>query len=56
MLPALAIAVLAAAAPIFARGSEDWFGLAPCELCLWQRWPYWAAAALALLAALLPAV
>ncbi|MBX9699728.1 MAG: disulfide bond formation protein B, partial [Acetobacteraceae bacterium] len=25
-------------------------------LCLWQRWPYWAAAALALLAALLPAV
>ena len=55
MLPALTIAVLAAAAPLFAWGSEGWFGLAPCELCLWQRWPYAVAAALALLAALLPA-
>jgi len=54
MLRALAVAMLAAAAPLFARGSEDWFGLAPCALCLWQRWPYWAAAALALLAAVLP--
>ncbi|MBY0333958.1 MAG: disulfide bond formation protein B [Acetobacteraceae bacterium] len=55
MLPALLIAALAAAAPLLARGSEGWFGLAPCELCLWQRWPYWAGAVLALLAALLPA-
>lgn len=47
------IAVLAAAAPLFAMASESW-GLVPCELCLWQRWPYWAAAGLALLAALLP--
>jgi disulfide bond formation protein DsbB len=54
MIPALAIAVLAAAAPLFARGSEDWFGLAPCTLCLWQRWPYWVAAGLALAAALMP--
>ncbi len=48
---ALLVAVLAAAAPLLARGSEDWFGLAPCELCLWQRWPYWVAAGLAVLAA-----
>jgi disulfide bond formation protein DsbB len=48
---ALAIALLAAAAPLFARGTESWFGLVPCELCLWQRAPYWAAAALALVAA-----
>lgn len=51
---ALLIAVLAFAAPLFARGSEGWFGLAPCELCLWQRWPYWVAGALALLALFVP--
>ena len=55
MLPALAIAALAAAAPLLAWGSEGWLGLAPCELCLWQRWPYAVAAILALLAALVPA-
>jgi disulfide bond formation protein DsbB len=49
----LLVAALAAAAPLFAQGSEDWWGLAPCELCLWQRWPYWVAAWLALAAALL---
>ncbi|MBK1661723.1 disulfide bond formation protein B [Paracraurococcus ruber] len=54
MTQALLLAALAAAAPLFARASEDWFGLAPCELCLWQRWPYWAAAALAVAAALWP--
>ncbi|MBR0648500.1 disulfide bond formation protein B [Roseomonas terrae] len=54
MAYALLIAVLAAAAPLFAIGSESWWGLAPCELCLWQRWPYWAAAALALLGAVVP--
>lgn len=46
--------VLALSAPLFARLSEGWFNLAPCELCLWQRAPYWVAAALALAAALLP--
>ncbi len=54
MAAALAIAILAAAAPLFALASETWLGLAPCALCLWQRWPYWVAAALALFAALLP--
>lgn len=54
MGPALLIALLAAAAPLFALGSETWWGLAPCELCLWQRWPYWVAAVLAVLAALAP--
>lgn len=54
MLSAFLIAALAAAAPAFAIGSETWWGLAPCELCLWQRWPYWGAAVLALLAALVP--
>jgi len=50
MSGALIVALLAVAAPLFAMGSESWFGLAPCELCLWQRWPYWAAAVLALAA------
>ena len=54
MLPMLLVAAMAAAAPIFARASEGIWGIAPCELCLWQRWPYWAAAVLALAAALLP--
>jgi len=45
---------LALAAPVFAQRSEGWFDLAPCELCLWQRWPYWAAAAAAGLAVALP--
>ncbi len=52
-LAALLVAVLAAVAPLFAQSSEDWWGLAPCALCLWQRWPYWVAAGLALAAALL---
>jgi disulfide bond formation protein DsbB len=54
MAAALALALLAAAAPLFARLSEGWFGLAPCALCLWQRWPYWAAAAVALAASFVP--
>jgi disulfide bond formation protein DsbB len=52
---ALLIALLAAAAPLMAIGSETWPGLAPCALCLWQRWPYWVAAGLAALGSLLPA-
>ena len=50
----LLVAILAATAPLFARATEWWPGFAPCALCLWQRWPYWAAAALALVAAALP--
>ena len=51
-MPAVLVALLAAAAPLFAWASEGLFGLAPCELCLWQRAPYWVAFALALAAAL----
>lgn len=50
MVSAALIVLLAAAAPLFAQGSETWWGLAPCALCLWQRWPYWVAAGLAALA------
>lgn len=54
MPAALSLALLAAAAPLLAWASEGLLGLAPCALCLWQRWPYWLAAGLALAAALLP--
>lgn len=54
MAAALLLALLASAAPAFARLSEDLWGLAPCVLCLWQRWPYWAAAGFALAATALP--
>lgn len=54
MAGALLIALLAGVAPVFARFSESAWGLAPCELCLWQRAPYWVALALALGAAALP--
>lgn len=54
MKRALIILALAAAAPLLAHASETWLGLAPCELCLWQRWPYWAAAGFGGLALVLP--
>ena len=54
MKRALIILALAAAAPLLAQASETWLGLAPCELCLWQRWPYWIASAFAALALVLP--
>jgi disulfide bond formation protein DsbB len=50
----LIAALLAAAAPLIAMASERWPGLAPCALCLWQRWPYWVAAAIAVAALAMP--
>lgn len=52
---ALTVALLAAAAPLIALGTESWPGLAPCALCLWQRPPYWVAAGLAVVALGMPA-
>ena len=46
--------VLAIAVPALALAgayvSQYGFGLHPCEMCWWQRWPHFAALALALLA------
>ena len=47
--PALAPALVAGgagAALAVALLSQYWGGLAPCLLCLWQRWALWAAVAL----------
>ena len=52
--PALAIIVPPAIALGTAMVAQHGFGLAPCELCVWQRWPYAAAAALVVPAFLLP--
>ena len=38
-----------------ALGSQYLGGLAPCEMCYWQRWPHGAAIALAALAFIVPA-
>ena len=58
VIPTQTAATAAAAAASVALGaawlSESILGLVPCELCLWQRWPYRAVLALALLALLVP--
>lgn len=51
--------MLLAAAGSFAMILGAWFfeyviGLAPCQMCYWQRWPHWAAAGLGLVALALP--
>ena len=37
-----------------ARLAQSWDGLAPCALCLWERWPYRLIVILGLLAVVLP--
>lgn len=43
---------LAALATAF--GAQTYLGMAPCELCLWERWPYRVIILLAVLALILP--
>lgn len=47
----LAVPVLALGAALLAQFG---FGLAPCELCLWQRWPYVAALGIGAAALVVP--
>ena len=53
----LAAPLVALAAPLLLYGgalvSQFGFGLHPCEMCYWQRWPHQAAIVLALLALLM---
>ena len=51
-LALLAPAALAGGALV----SQHLGGLRPCEMCYWQRWPHYAAFAVAALAFLVPAV
>ena len=47
-------AALALAGLGTALASEQWGGLVPCPLCLWERWPYRVAIAVGVLAIALP--
>ena len=53
----IAAPLVALAAPLLLYGgalvSQYGFGLHPCEMCYWQRWPHQAAIVLALVALLL---
>ena len=53
----LAAPIVALTAPLLLYGgalvSQYGFGLHPCEMCYWQRWPHQAAILLALVALLL---
>lgn len=51
--PAL-VAAASAAALAAALTAQYGFGLQPCELCIWQRWPYVAALVLGGAGALVP--
>jgi disulfide bond formation protein DsbB len=46
----LIVLILSVAVVGAALLSQYWGGLRPCELCVYERWPYYAAAALALVA------
>jgi disulfide bond formation protein DsbB len=50
----LLCALIAGAALGTALGVEHWGGLAPCALCLVERWPYRVAIVLGLLAVVVP--
>ncbi len=53
---AAALSALAALAALStALASENFLGLVPCALCLWERWPYRVAIALGVITFLLPA-
>ena len=51
---ALLATLAAGTALAVAFALEWWGGLAPCALCLWERWPYRVVIALGLIAMLLP--
>jgi len=54
LTPARTLALFVPAALLAgALGSQYWGGLVPCEMCMWQRWPHYAAVGVALLAVLL---
>lgn len=53
--PLTIILVAAIAAIGAALVAQYWGGLQPCELCLMERWPYYAAIAIAFLALAFPA-
>lgn len=52
-LPALLLLVMATGTLGGAYAFQYWGGLQPCTLCLYQRWPWWIAGGLGILALVL---
>lgn len=52
---AVGVLALSAATIAGALASQHVYGLVPCKLCLWQRWPYYVGVPLALATAIVPA-
>ena len=53
-LAPLVLLVAAAATILGALASQYVFGLVPCKLCLWQRWPYYVGVPLGVLVLFAP--
>lgn len=53
-LIALSAVLASGLALVLAHGAEEYGGLVPCALCLWERWPYRVAALAGVLTVLLP--
>lgn len=51
---ACTILLLGAVALAVAYGAQYGLGMAPCDLCYWERWPYRVAVAIGLLGLILP--
>jgi disulfide bond formation protein DsbB len=51
---AFIVLVIAALALAVAFASQHFLGMAPCELCLWERWPYRVLMALGAVALVVP--
>ena len=51
---ALLVLIVAAATIAGALASQHVFGLVPCKLCLWQRWPYYLGVPMAAVAVASP--
>jgi disulfide bond formation protein DsbB len=49
----IALAAAGSAALLLAAWTFQYFGYAPCKLCIWQRWPHGAAVAIGVAALLL---
>ena len=49
-------ATLGSAALLLGAWTFQYFGLAPCPMCIWQRWPHGAAVAIGMIALFLPHV
>jgi disulfide bond formation protein DsbB len=52
LFPAIVLTILMLAVILSALALEHVWGYVPCELCLWERWPYYIGIPLAVLAVL----